>query len=352
MALDEFGGLLAWDKLQAWLETHDLPGSGPVVEVSQLLGGSQNALFMLTRQDGARLVLRRPPLHPRPNSNDTMAREARLLGALAGSEVPHAALYAFCGDQDVLGVNFYLMAPLDGFSPSRELPGQYATDAAWRREMGADMIRAGAALSKVDYMARGLADYGKADNWHGRQVARWRSQLEGYREMENYPGHALPHVDSTGQWLNDHIPADQRIGVIHGDFQYPNVMYAYDRPKIAGLIDWELSSLGDPLLDLGWLLCRWSAPGDPPGGEPPCSPWDGFLSRKELVALYGELTGRDMASMPWFATLACYKLACLLEGSYARACAGKIPMKLGEQLHAVAIWLMERSTQIIAQGDV
>ena len=352
MALDGFGGLLDWDKLQPWIETQDLPGKGPVTEVSQLTGGSQNALFMLTRADGERMVLRRPPLHPRPKNNETMSREARLLKALAGSEVPHAQFYGLCEDTEVLGVHFYLMAPLDGFSPVRELPGQFGTDPAWRREMGADMVRAGAALSKVDHIARGLADYGKPDDWHGRQVARWRSQLEGYREMENYPGHALPMVDETGQWLNDHVPADQRIGIIHGDFQWPNVMYFHDRPKLAGLIDWELSSLGDPLLDLGWMLSSWSEPTDPAGKQPIVSPWDGFMTRKELVALYGELTGRDMSVMPWFAVLACYKLACLLEGSYARACAGKMPMNVGQTLHDYALWLMARAQQIIAKGDV
>jgi len=352
MALEDFGGLLDWDKLQAWIESQDLPGKGAVTEVSQLTGGSQNAIFMLTRADGERMVLRRPPLHPRPNSNDTMLREARLLQALAGSEVPHAQFYGVCTDPEVLGVNFYLMAPLDGFSPTQQLPGRFATDASWRYEMGADMIRAGAALSQVDYKARGLADYGKPDNWHGRQVARWRSQLEGYREMENYPGHALPHVDATGQWLNDHIPADQRIAICHCDFQYPNVMYFWDKPKLCGLIDWELSSLGDPLLDLGWMLSSWVEEGDPEGRTGPVIPWDGFMTRKELVKLYGELTGRDTGSVPWFATLACYKLACLLEGSYARACAGKIPKATGDTLHSVAIWLMERSQRIIADGDV
>src|SRR5262249_2215979 len=153
------------------------------------------------------------------------------------------------------------MAPLEGFSPSKALPGRYATDAGWRREMGAAMVRAAAALADVDYAGRGLADFGKADNWHGRQVSRWRTQLESYRDMENYPGHALPHVDATGVWLDANIPADRRIGLIHGDFQYPNVMYHLDQPTISGLIDWELSTLGDPLLDLGWMLSSWSEDG-------------------------------------------------------------------------------------------
>ncbi|MBA3054798.1 MAG: phosphotransferase family protein [Sphingomonadales bacterium] len=351
MTLDTFDGLLNWENLQAWIAANDLPGSGPVDSVTPILGGSQNALFMLTR-GSERLVLRRPPKHLRPNNNETMRREARLLKGLAGTDVPHAELYGACDDESVIGATFYIMEPLDGFSPMHQLPGQYATDASWRREMGAEMVRAAAALSKVDYVANGLADYGKPDNWHGRQVERWRSQLESYQTMENYPGQSLPLVDETGRWLTDNMPSDGRVGLIHGDFQYPNVMYFDDRPKISGLIDWELSTLGDPLLDLGWMLSSWSGEGDPEGKTPVVTPWDGFLTRAELVTLYGELTGRDMSAMPWFAVLGCYKLACILEGSYARACAGKMPKELGESLHKYALWLMVRAQQIIGRGKV
>lgn len=349
--LDSFDGLLNWDNLHSWIAENDLPGSGPVTSVTPILGGSQNALFMLTR-GSERLVLRRPPKHLRPNNNETMRREARLLKALAGTDVPHAALYGSCDDESVIGATFYIMAPLDGFSPMGQLPGQYATDATWRREMGAEMIRASAVLGKVDYQARDLGDFGKPDDWHSRQVGRWRSQLESYGQMENYPGNSLPGVDAVGQWLGDNVPANGRIGLIHGDFQYPNVMYFEDRPKISGLIDWELATLGDPLLDLGWMLSCWSAEGDPEGKKPVVSPWDGFLTRSELVTLYGELTGRDMSEVPWFAVLASYKLACILEGSYARACAGKMPKELGEQLHAYALWLMARAQQIIVHGRI
>ncbi len=351
MTLDTFDGLLDWDNLQDWIAANDIPGSGPVDSATPILGGSQNALFMLTRGT-ERLVLRRPPKHLRPGNNETMRREARLLKSLAGTDVPHAALYGACDDESVIGATFYIMAPLDGFSPMRDLPGQYATDASWRREMGAEMIRASASLSKIDHVEKGLADFGKPDNWHGRQVDRWRSQLESYRTMENYPGQSLPRVDETGQWLNDHLPKNGRVGLIHGDFQYPNVMYFNDRPVISGLIDWELATLGDPLLDLGWMLSSWSGEGDPEGKSPVVSPWDGFLTRAELVSLYGELTGRDMSEMPWFAVLGCYKLACILEGSYARACAGKMSKEVGEALHVYALWLMARAEQIMAQGRV
>jgi aminoglycoside phosphotransferase (APT) family kinase protein len=348
-ALDDHDGLLDWDRLQAWVQASALPGSGPIRAVTKMAGGSQNNIFMLER-GGERMVLRRPPKHLRPNSNKTMMREARVLAALAGSDVPHAALYDACADESVIGAAFYVMAPLDGFSPLGSLPGRYGTDPSWRYEMGVEMVRAAAALSKVDYQARGLADFGKADDWHARQVDRWRSQLDGYRNMEGYPGHALPDVDAVGRWLTDNLPSDRRIGIIHGDFQYPNVMYRHDAPKLAGLIDWELSTLGDPLIDLAWMLQSWNEAGDPPGRNPVVQPWDGFLSRDDIVGLYGQLTGRDMREMPWFFVLGCYKLACLLEGTHARACAGQASMEMGERFNAIARWLLAKAQQIIARG--
>ena len=349
--LDDFDGLLRWPSLNDWIESSDLPGSGPVTSVERIAGGSQNNVFLLRRQ-GAEMVLRRPPRHIRKGSNETMIREARLLRALAGSNVPHAVLRGACDDTDVIGAAFYLMDRLDGFSPHGELPGRYGSDPAWRRAMGFAYVDAGAALGAIDFRAVGLADYGKPDDWHARQVDRWRSQLDGYRELDGYEGGQLPDVDLVGRWLTDNLPSDRRIGIIHGDFQFPNVMYAHDEPRIAGLIDWELSTLGDPLLDLGWLLTSWCEPGDPDGKTPVIRPWSDFASRRELVAHYGSLSGRDMTQMPWFFCLACYKLACILEGTYARSLAGQAPAETGRSLHAYALWLMAKARQVMADGGM
>lgn len=349
--LDDFGSLLNWSNLNDWIAAQDLPGAGPVTDVMRLTGGSQNNLFLMSRGD-ERFVLRRPPVHPRANSNDTMLREARVLKALAGSPVPHPHLYAACSDTSVIGVCFYVMAPLEGFSPMGELQGRYGSDPTWRRAMGAELVDAAAALGSVDHVAVGLADLGKPHDWHARQVGRWRSQLEGYRELANYEGHALPHVDEVGRWLADNVPADGRIGIIHGDYQFPNVMFSLLSPQITGIIDWELTTLGDPLLDLGWVLSSWREPGDPPGKAPMVTPWDGFMTRAELIRRYGDLTGRDMRAMPWFFALACYKLACILEGTYARAKAGQAPMETGERLHAAALWLMAKGHQLCERGEI
>lgn len=344
-ALDNFEGTIDWPRLNEWIAAQELPGSGPITGASKLAGGVQNNVYLLERGDTS-LVLRRPSKHVRPGSNETMLREARILKALADTEVPHPQLYAACGDESVIGACFYLMEPLEGFAPSGDLPGQYGTDPSWRRTMGEELVRAAAALAAIEPQTIGLGDLGKPDNWHERQVSRWRSQLDGYRDMPNYDS-ALPHVDEVGRWLTDNLPADRRIGLVHGDLQFPNVMFSHHAARITGVIDWELASQGDPLLDLGWILTSWLEEGDPEGKNPLVKPWDGFLSRNELVSLYGELTGRDLSVMPWFFTLACYKLACLLEGTYARSRAGQLPEHIGEKVHGYAVWLMNKATQII-----
>jgi aminoglycoside phosphotransferase (APT) family kinase protein len=315
-ALDDFKGLLNWPALNAWMERQNVPGAGPATAVRRLQGGLQNNVFLIERR-GASFVLRRPSKHLRPESNDTMLREARVLKALADSAVPHPRFYAACDDPSVIGACFYLMEPLEGFAPRGQLPGEYGTDAAWRAAMGDELVRAAAALGAIDYKAVGLDGLGKPDDWHARQVSRWRSQLDGYRAMPNYDG-TLPHVDAVGRWLTDHLPCDRRIGIVHGDLQFPNVMFSMNAPKITGVVDWELASLGDPLLDLGWILTSWWEEGDPEGKQPLVKPWEGFVSRAALIRRYGERSGRSTDAVPWYFTLACYKLACLLEGTYAR----------------------------------
>jgi aminoglycoside phosphotransferase (APT) family kinase protein len=347
IALDDFKGLLDWPKLNAWIATQTaLPGTGPVTGARKLQGGVQNNVYLLER--GAEsFVLRRPTKHLRSESNDTMLREARVLKALDGRSVPHPHFYAVCDDTSVIGACFYIMESLEGFAPHGLLPSEYATDPAWRHAMGEELVHAAAALGAVDHKAVGLENLGKPGDWHARQVLRWRSQLEGYRSMPEYDG-TLPHIDEVGRWLSDNVPSDRRIGIVHGDFQFANVMFSSRAPRISGVVDWELASLGDPLLDLGWVLTSWWEDGDPPGREPLVRPWDRFVPRAELVRLYGELSGRNMGAMPWFFVLACYKLACLLEGTYARSKAGQVPAEVGAAVHTYAVWQMHKAKQLIA----
>jgi aminoglycoside phosphotransferase (APT) family kinase protein len=346
--LDDFGGLLNWERLSPWLEANDAPGRGAVSSVRKLKGGIQNNVFLLERGD-ASFVLRRPSKHLRPESNNTILREGRVLRALEGSAVPHPHVYGVCEDAEITGACFYIMTALEGFAPGGSLPGEYATNASWRAAMGDELIKAAAALAAIDPSKVGLADLGKGDDWHARQVSRWRSQLEGYTKVAaGYDPKALPHVEAVGEWLAAELPKDRRIGLIHGDFQFANVMFSHQAPRISGVVDWELTTLGDPMLDLGWILTSWLEPGDPEGKKPLVTPWEDFTPRTQLVRDYLALTGRDHGAVPWFFALACYKLACLLEGTYAASMAGKVPADVGASVHGYASWLMNKAKQIAA----
>ncbi len=344
--LHDFGGLLRWESLQEWIIAQPaVPGRGPVTSVRQLTGGSQNNVFWCER-DGGVFVLRRPPTHPRPNSDDTMRREARVLSALAGTDVPHPAFYALCDDTTVIGVCFYTMGAIDGYSPLTGLQGRYQVDPVWQRAVAFDLVDAAAALGALDVDAIGLADYGKLDGWIERQVPRWRGQLEGYAGFAGWDPAGLPGIDAVGKWLANRRPRGHRMGLIHGDLQWANVMLAPDAPRIAAIVDWELSALGDPLLDLAWILQSWSEPDDPPGHGGGFVA-RGFPIRAELVARYAERSGRDMRDIEWYLVLACYKLGIILEGTHARACAGKAPKQMGDMLHDYTLWLLAYARQII-----
>ena len=357
-ALSDFDGLLDWAPLQEWIVAQpSIPGTGPVVAVEQLTGGSQNNIFRM-RRAGGEFVLRRPPRHLRKNSNDTMLREARVLAALAGSEVAHPAFYAACDDLGVIGTCFYVMAPIDGITPMGPLTGKWASDPSWTRQLGFELVDGAAKLGAVDPFAVGLGDFGKPDQWAERQVSRWRSQLDGYSQLEGYDGPEIDGVDRVGDWLEQHRPAesDIRIGIIHGDYQMANVMMANDEPRLAAIVDWELSTIGDPLLDLCWLLTVWTEPGDPPGKSAEFQPFefDVMPSRAELAARYAEVSGRDIAPlMPWFFTLACYKLGILLEGTHAVGVCGagaEGDRRRAAQLHAVAVRQGEPTHRRVVAG--
>ncbi len=333
------------DALGAWMDGQGL-APGPIEAPEQLGGGTQNILLRF-RRGGRTYVLRRPPVHKRANSDETMRREARVLGALAGSDVPHAALIAACGDTEVIGAAFYLMEPVRGFTPTVELPALHAGDPAIRHRMGLSMVDAIAALGALDYREVGLEGFGRPEGYLERQVARWRSQLEGYASFEGYPGPEIPGVEEVATWLEANRPATFLPGIIHGDFHLANVMFELDGPELAALVDWELSTIGDPLLDLGWLLATWPAPEGGGLGSIGIQPWDGFPTEPELLARYAERATRGIDTVAWYVVLACYKLGIILEGTHARAFAGKAPKTTGDVLHATTVGLFERALQRI-----
>jgi aminoglycoside phosphotransferase (APT) family kinase protein len=326
------------ERLDAWMDGEGLP-EGPLENTELLAGGTQNILLRFSR-GGRSYVLRRPPPHKRKNSDETMRREARVLRAIAGSEVPHPGFIAGCETTDVLGAAFYLMEPIDGFNPSTGLPPLHKGSDEIRHEMGLRMAEAISILGELDYQTIGLDGFGKPDGYLERQVPRWISQLEGYSSLEGYPGPDIPELDAVSKWLEANRPSDFRAGVIHGDFHAANVMFAPDGPALAALVDWELSTVGDPLLDLGWLLA--TSPNAEGQNVGPAA-WPNFPAHPALLARYAERSTRDLAAIGWYEVLACFKLGIILEGTHARAFAGKAPKATGDLLHATTLGLFRRA---------
>lgn len=349
LASDPWEDLVDVAALTAWMDARGI-GRGRLRIERRLAGGTQNLLVLLNR-GGELMVLRRPPRHLRTHSNEAMLREARVLGALAATAVPHPALIATCEDSAVLGAVFYLMAPVHGFNAAADgLPPLHAADAALRRRMGLAMADAFAALGELDPFALGLQGFGRAEGFLECQVGRWRSQLEGYGQLAGWPGpESLPGVAAVGDWLQAHRPPQGAPGILHGDFHIANVMFRHDAGELAAMVDWELSTLGDPLLDLGNLLAGWPEPQET-GTALRVEPWEGFPSADELLARYAERSRRDLRHVRWYTVLASYKAAVILEGTHARACAGLAPKANGERLHAAALRRMGRALRLVCRA--
>ncbi|MBB3862165.1 aminoglycoside phosphotransferase (APT) family kinase protein [Novosphingobium hassiacum] len=335
--------------IERWLVDNGiLQGSG-LNSLQQLAGGTQNIVLRFSN-NGRDYVLRHPPAKPRPNSNKLLEREIRLLRALAGSAVPHPAVVGACLDQNVIGGVFYVMEAIDGFNPTVAMGTVAAASPDVRHRMGLDMVDGLVALANVDPIASGLADFGKLEGFLERQVIRWASELESYARFEGWSGpQALGDVGAVGQWLTDNLPPDMQPGIIHGDYHIGNCIFAEDG-ALNAIVDWEMATLGDPLVDLGRLLVSWPVGGEVKPQTMRVEPIDGFATRAELIARYAKGSGRDMRHLPWFEVLACYKLGLILEGTHARSQAGLADVATGERLHRSAIALLDEARAIIARG--
>jgi aminoglycoside phosphotransferase (APT) family kinase protein len=326
----------------AWMSGEGL-GAGPIEDVRVIVGGTQNVMLRFSRA-GRDYVLRRGPQHLRPVSNSVILRETRVLRALAGTDVPHPALIAVCEDVSILGdAVFYLMEPVEGFNAGSEMPEPHASTAAVRHEMGLSMADAVARLGAVDHVSVGLADFGKPAGFLERQVPRWLSELESYAKFDNYPGPDIGDVGGVAAWLHERQPADFVPGIMHGDYHAANVMFSRSGPELAAIVDWEMCTIGDPLLDLGWMLATWYRPGDEPVLPNEFMVAGGLATPDELVQQYARNTTRDLSDIDWYTVLSCFKLGIILEGTHARAAAGLAPREIGDVLHTATVRLFERA---------
>ena len=344
----DWRSLVDLEVLARWMDSRGL-GEGPIHAAHALTGGTQNVLLAFERA-GVSMVLRRPPAHAVSDGDLVIRREIQILSALRATTTPHPRLIAACADPAVLGASFYLMEAVVGFNAHAGLPAPFDGDPILRRRLGLSLVDCVAALGRLDYVALDLAQFGKPEGFLERQVSRWRRQLDGYARYADWPGPAaLGEIDSVAEWLDRNRPAAQPPGIIHGDVHLANVLFRPEAPQVAALVDWELATIGDPLVDLGWLLAHWPGPDGSGTATTGARPWLGFPSASELVERYAETSGRDVGAIDWYAALACYKRAIVIEGTHARARAGLADMDMGLELHARAVGLIDRALGFIAR---
>nr|WP_067707824.1 phosphotransferase family protein [Nocardia yamanashiensis] len=332
--------------LGGWMDAQGLP-EGEITDLAPLGGGTQNIMLRFAR-GGREFVMRRPPKHPRAVSNEVLRREARLLGALRETDVTTPRLIAACMDESVLGGSvFYLMDPVDGFNPGAELPDAYAGDDSMRHAMALSAVEGIARLGNVDYEALGLADFGKPDGFLERQVSRWLRELEGYGTNDGYSGPDIPHLDRVARWLEGNRPRSWRPGIMHGDCHLANMMFRWDVPELAAMVDWEMSTIGDPLLDLGWQIATSPAGAAGAAVTPALAAAGGVPTAAEMIEHYARFSDRDLSAISWYTVLAGFKLGIILEGTYARAAAGKAPREIGDKLHGITVQLFAEAAALI-----
>ncbi|MCP9620063.1 phosphotransferase family protein [Nocardia otitidiscaviarum] len=329
-----------------WMDEQGLPG-GEFEDVRPLGGGTQNIMLRF-RRGGRDYVLRRGPKHLRAASNSVINRESRILGALDGTGIRAPRVIAACPDDSVLGASFYLMEPVVGFNPQNELPELHAGDPEVRRQMGLSAVEAIARLGSLDHEALGLSDYGKPEGFLERQVPRWLKELDSYSANAGYPGPEIPGVERVGDWLDRNRPARWRPGILHGDCHLANMMFSFDGPEVVAMVDWEMSTIGDPLLDLGWQIATRPEPGTTGAAlVGSLGAVGGLPTPEEMTAHYGRFSDRDLSDVTWYTVLACFKLGIVLEGTHARAFAGKAPKQVGDFLHAITLELFEKAHRLM-----
>ncbi len=303
-------------RLTAWMDARGL-GTGAPLEHRYISGGSQNEIYELRRGD-LHCAMRIPPAAAPADRDEGIFREWRIIQALDGTEVPHTEAVAVCTDRSVLGRTFYLMGFVDGWSPMsmrRRWPPPFDADLGARQGLAYQLAEGIALLSKVDWQARGLAGLGRPEGFHERQVDRWTAFLDRIK------GRELPGFDEAAAWLRAHRPLDYIPGLMHGDYQFANVMFRHGAPaRLAAIVDWEMGTVGDPKLDLAWMVQGWpedtSSPAASASGYADLS---GMPSRSGLLARYATVSGRQVDDIDYYLILAKWKFAVVLEQGFQRA---------------------------------
>ncbi|MFL5902628.1 MAG: phosphotransferase family protein [Solirubrobacteraceae bacterium] len=332
--------LLVRRPLEAFLDDRGL-GSGPV-EAEPVGEGHSNITYLI-RRDGGEWVLRRPPRPPLPPSAHDVLREARLLIAVAGRPVRTPEVVATCDDDGVIGAPFYVMEKVEGDVITTEIPAPLDTPEQ-RRRIADELIDALVEIHAVPWEACGLEGYGKPTGYLDRQLRRFGGLWEHNKTRE------VEVLDRVTAWLAEHKPDSPEATIVHGDYRLGNAMFAPGAPaRLVAIFDWELATIGDPLADVGYLVATWAQADDPEDalfGLSAVTRRPGFPTREQLIARYEQRSGRSMSDVRWYMTLALWKSAVFLEGSYKRRLAGTTEDAFFDRLETGVPAIAERAWAI------
>jgi aminoglycoside phosphotransferase (APT) family kinase protein len=294
--------------------------SGDDLVVRRLRAGHSNETFFVDWGDH-KWVLRRPPRGAFLPSAHDVAREYQVLAGLADTPARTPRPVLLCEDASIIGAPFYLMERVEGAVVRDQLPSEFSQEN--RKAIGEELVDALIELHQVDYVACGLELFGKPHGYLERQLRRWTGQLDLTLPLTR----PLPDLERVGEWLRDNLPDSPPATLVHGDYKLDNVVFAPGSPpRLVAILDWEMSTIGDPLADLGWMITFWRESGDPDEDVfatlTSVTAMEGFPGRDDLIERYVSATRRDASVLDWYRVLAIWKLAILLEGSYARHLSG------------------------------
>jgi aminoglycoside phosphotransferase (APT) family kinase protein len=309
--------------LRAWMDENGLGEPATAVTARDVSAGAQNRIFDVRRGDDFRAALRIPPPNAPAGRDAGIAREWRIIEALDGTGVPHPRGFAMCADTEVLGRAFYLTSFVNGWAPKPggPWPEPFESDLEVRAGLAFAMVDGIAVLSEVDWRARGLEDLGRPEGFHERQVSRWTEFFEQNK------GREIPGRKEATDWLARNRPRDYHPGLMHGDFQFANVMFGEGAPaRLAAIVDWEMGTVGDPKLDLAWMLHSWP---EQPDATSSYVDMTGMPGRTQLLDRYVEVSGRQVDDIDYYVILAKWKMAIVLEQSFQRAGDNPVFRQLG-----------------------
>ncbi len=299
------------EAVTAWL-LERIEGLAPPLDFSLIAGGHSNLTYRFVDHNGAAYVLRRPPLGQVLESAHDMAREHRIVSALAGSRVPVAPTFGLCEDVSINDAPFYIMSFVDG-CVLHDAAAAAQTSSLDRQSLSRGVADILSELHNIDPAAVGLGELGRKEAYLARQLKRWNKQWFASKT------HEIPEMEATSTLLEEGMPEQIGAAIVHGDYRLGNMITG--EGTIRAVLDWELCTLGDPLADVGYLLNSWAEPGDP-GAELAATHVAGFATRAQMCQWYEAATGRDLSAINYYRAFSHWRLAAIGQGVYKRYLVG------------------------------